>query len=205
MRGLKVRNAQAVGMVGAVLFSDPGDDGNITVANGYEAYPAGPARNPSSVQRGSVLDFSKLGGDPTTPGYPSKPGVERQDTSDFTPRIPSLPLSYREVLPFLQALDGSGLSSEEVGIAGWKGGLDAEYSTGPVEGLEIRIENFLEDTITPMWDVIGVWNGTSDEAVVIGNHRDAWIVGGVADPNGGSGLMVQLAKGFDTLRKVSTI
>lgn len=38
-RGLKVKNAQDHGMIGAVIFTDPGDDGNQTVANGYEAYP----------------------------------------------------------------------------------------------------------------------------------------------------------------------
>lgn len=38
-RGLKVKNAQDHGMVGTVIFTDPGDDGEITVENGYEHYP----------------------------------------------------------------------------------------------------------------------------------------------------------------------
>jgi len=46
--------AQEAGAIGVLIFTDPGDDGEITEANGYEAYPAGPARQPSSVQRGSV-------------------------------------------------------------------------------------------------------------------------------------------------------
>ena len=58
-RGLKVKRAQELGMVGVVIYSDPGDDGNMTEANGYKTYPAGPARNPSSVQRGSVDYLSK--------------------------------------------------------------------------------------------------------------------------------------------------
>lgn len=41
-RGLKVKNAQDHGAIAAVLFSDPGDDGNMTVANGFEAYPGMP-------------------------------------------------------------------------------------------------------------------------------------------------------------------
>lgn len=53
-RGLKVKRAQELGMVGAVLYTDPQEDGNITEANGYKTYPDGPARNPSSVQRGST-------------------------------------------------------------------------------------------------------------------------------------------------------
>jgi len=38
-RGLKVKNAQDHGMIGAVIFTDPVDDGNITVAKGVPAYP----------------------------------------------------------------------------------------------------------------------------------------------------------------------
>ena len=34
-RGLKVKNAQENGMIGCVIFTDPGDDGNVTEAKGY--------------------------------------------------------------------------------------------------------------------------------------------------------------------------
>lgn len=57
-RALKVERAYELGMVGVVMYSDPGDDGKITVENGYKPYPYGPARNPSSVQRGSVQYLS---------------------------------------------------------------------------------------------------------------------------------------------------
>jgi N-acetylated-alpha-linked acidic dipeptidase len=63
-RGLKVKRAQEMGMVGAVLFTDPGDDGGVTDENGVEFYPDGPARNPSSVQRGSAQFLSIAPGDP---------------------------------------------------------------------------------------------------------------------------------------------
>jgi N-acetylated-alpha-linked acidic dipeptidase len=53
-RGLKVKRAQELGMIGCVIYTDPGDDGNVTQENGNKTYPNGPARNPSSVQRGSV-------------------------------------------------------------------------------------------------------------------------------------------------------
>ena len=52
-RGLKVKRASELGMIGVVMYSDPGDDGKMTETNGFKAYPDGPARNPSSVQRGS--------------------------------------------------------------------------------------------------------------------------------------------------------
>lgn len=59
-RALKVQRAQELGMVGTIMYSDPGDDGNITEAKGHKPYPEGPARNPSSVQRGSVQLLSML-------------------------------------------------------------------------------------------------------------------------------------------------
>lgn len=37
----------------------------MTEANGHLPYPDGPARNPSSVQRGSVMYLSVYPGDPT--------------------------------------------------------------------------------------------------------------------------------------------
>ena len=52
-RGLKVKRASELGMIGVVIYSDPGDDGEVTEKNGLKTYPDGPARNPSSVQRGS--------------------------------------------------------------------------------------------------------------------------------------------------------
>jgi N-acetylated-alpha-linked acidic dipeptidase len=59
-RGLKVKRAQELGMLGVVMYSDPGDDGDVTEEGGNATYPAGPARNPSSVQRGSCQFLSKL-------------------------------------------------------------------------------------------------------------------------------------------------
>lgn len=63
-RGLKIKRAQELGMIGALIYSDPGDDGDKTEANGYKQYPEGPARHESSVQRGSVQFLSTRPGDP---------------------------------------------------------------------------------------------------------------------------------------------
>lgn len=67
-RGLKVKNSQNYGMAGTLIYTDIIDDGNITEQNGYAPYPEGFARNPTSVQRGSVQFLSQYPGDPTTPG-----------------------------------------------------------------------------------------------------------------------------------------
>lgn len=57
-RGLKVKRAQELGMIGVVIYTDLQEDGEITEENGYKAYPDGPARHPSAVQRGSVQFLS---------------------------------------------------------------------------------------------------------------------------------------------------
>lgn len=63
-RGLKVMRAHELGMLAVLIYSDPGDDGEMTDENGFDTYPKGPARNPSSVQRGSVQYLSVRPGDP---------------------------------------------------------------------------------------------------------------------------------------------
>ncbi|KAI9654233.1 MAG: hypothetical protein M1821_006761 [Bathelium mastoideum] len=214
-RGLKLKRAQELGMVGAVLYSDPGDDGEITEKNGYQTYPEGPARNPSSVQRGSVQFLSVAPGDPTTPGYPSKPGVPRQPVEKIIPSIPSVPISYQDALPILKALNGHGPDASSFSSHWQTGGLDykgVNYNIGPSpDGLVLNLVNQQNYTYTPQWDVIGIINGTiQDEVVIIGNHRDAWIAGGAGDPNSGSaalnevarGLGAALAKGWKPLRTI---
>ncbi|KAI2640360.1 glutamate carboxypeptidase [Hypomontagnella submonticulosa] len=199
-RGLKVKNAQENGMIGVIIFTDTSDDGNITEANGYAAYPDGPARNPSSVQRGSVQFLSTYPGDPTTPGYPSKDGSPRADPSRVLPKIPSIPISYVDAIPILASLDGHGTTGVEVNRTGWVGALNVSYSTGPASGTVISMSNLMEDGYHAIWNSIGVINGTNaDETIVIGNHRDAWIVGGAADPNSGTAILVELAKAFGKL------
>jgi N-acetylated-alpha-linked acidic dipeptidase len=200
-RGLKVKNAQDHGMVGCIIYTDIRDDGNITEANGYEPYPFGYARNPTSVQRGSVQFLSIYPGDPTTPGYPSKEDSPRTGTERSTPRIPSIPISWQDALPLLEALDGNGPSGEEINRTNWIGAADVGYNSGPVPGATISMSNQMNDTITPIWNTIGIINGTHnpDEVVVIGNHRDAWMIGGAADPNSGSAVMIELARAFGAL------
>ncbi|CAI6337869.1 unnamed protein product [Periconia digitata] len=200
-RGLKVKRAQEMGMVGVVMYGDPGDDGLVTEKNGYEAYPVGPARNPSSVQRGSVQFLSFAPGDPTTPGYPSKPGCPRQPVDHAIPSIPSLPISYAEALPLLKALNGLGPEASYFGDSWTTGGLGykgVEYSVGPSPAdLKLNLVNEQEYVTTPLWNVIGIINGSiPDEVVVIGNHRDAWIAGGAGDPNSGSAAINEVIRSF---------
>ncbi|KAJ0159867.1 putative glutamate carboxypeptidase, partial [Colletotrichum tanaceti] len=160
----------------------------------------GPARHPSAVQKGSVLFLSTHPGDPTTPGYPSHEGVDRADISPVTPKIPSIPISYAAAEPLLRALDGFGASAADVNRTVWAGALGAEYSTGPAPGVTLHLDNLMEGRITPIWNVVGHLNGTNaDETIVIGNHRDTWMVGGNGDPNSGSAILVEFTKAVNAL------
>lgn len=199
-RGLKVKRAQELGMLGCIIYSDPGDDGEMTEENGYEAYPEGPARNPSSVQRGSVQFLSTRPGDPTTPGYPSKPGVPRAPANESTPSIPSIPISYADAIPLLKALNGHGPKSKEfnwfwnrnLGL-GYKG---VDYNIGPTpDDVVVNLFNEQDYETTPQWDVIGIVNGSiPNDVIIIGNHRDAWIAGGAGDPNSGSAAINEVVR-----------
>ncbi|CAN8100903.1 unnamed protein product [Discula destructiva] len=201
-RGLKVKRAQELGAVGVVLFTDPGDDGDVTEEKGVAKYPNGPARQASSVQRGSTQFLSFAPGDPTTPGYPSKPGVPRVPTEPAIPSIPSIPISYLDALPILKALNGHGPNAKDfnkywtadLGL-GYKG---INYDIGPSpENVVLNLYNEQDYIITPNWDVIGIINGSiPDEVVVVGNHRDAWIVGGAGDPNSGSAVLNEVIRSF---------
>ncbi|SCV01088.1 LAMI_0G09274g1_1 [Lachancea mirantina] len=197
-RGLKVKNAEAHGAAAVILYTDPFDDGEMTVKNGHKAYPEGPARNPSGIQRGSVEFFTESPGDPTTPGYASKSRSMRRDSpAGRVPGIPSVPMSARDASKILVYLN-------EQGVRIGKGGdiQNFDYFTGPSqENVKIRVYNEQKYEIKETKDIIveipGILRGSS---VIIGNHRDSWTVGGAGDPNSGSSILLEIARGLDELR-----
>jgi N-acetylated-alpha-linked acidic dipeptidase len=154
--------AQEAGAIGCIIFTDPGNDGEITEANGYAHYPDGPARQPSSVQRGSVQFLSKYPGDPTTPGEPAYKNATRVEGANF-PSIPSLPMSYEDAIPLLKSLEGKGIPAGEVS-SDWVGGLGyygVEYFTGP-SNVDVRLMNEVNTRVMPIWSTrISVNQGAS--------------------------------------------
>jgi hypothetical protein len=53
-RGEKMTAAAKRGLVGILTYSDPQEDGNVTEGHGYKAYPYGPARPETCIERGSI-------------------------------------------------------------------------------------------------------------------------------------------------------
>ncbi|KAL0250490.1 hypothetical protein I308_102668 [Cryptococcus tetragattii IND107] len=200
-RGLKVKAAQEAGATGVIIFTDPGDDGEITEENGYEVYPNGPARQPSSVQRGSVQFISKYPGDPSTPGEPAYKNASRLEGGN-QPSIPSIPMSYEDVIPFLKALEGKGIHASDLG-PDWVGGLGhhgVDYYVGPSD-VDLHLVNKVNTRIMPIWNTMAVIPGhITDEVIILGNHRDAWVLGG-SDPNSGTASQFEVIRGLGTLLK----
>ena len=201
-RGLKVRAAQEYGAVGVLIYSDPAEDGEVTAAKGYEAYPHGPARQPSSIQRGSVQALSFYPGDPTTPGTPSYRNATRlpREKADNLPRIPSLPLSYANAQKLLAYLRGHGHRASDVRDH-FAGALpDTEYWTGPSE-VVVHMTNDIHPRQKDIWNVYAVIPGyLDDQRVMLGNHRDAWVFG-AGDPSSGTAVFHDVLKGLGELYK----
>jgi N-acetylated-alpha-linked acidic dipeptidase len=77
-------------------------------------------------------------------------------------------------------LEGHGIPGAEVNRTSYVGAIPgSSYSSGPAPGVVLNVQNMMEEVYTPIWNAIGVINGTNaDETIIIGNHRDAWIIGG---------------------------
>lgn len=117
------------------------------------------------------------------------------------PSIPSIPISYADAIPILKALNGHGPRAADLG-PDWASNLGLAYKgvgygVGPSpETLVLNLTNEQSYTTTPVWNVIGVVNGTiPNQVVVVGNHRDAWVAGGAADPHSGSAIVNEVVRG----------
>lgn len=193
-RGLKPRLAQEHGAVGALIYSDPRDDGYYQDL----AYPAGPARNEWSVQRGSVLNFAIYPGDPLTPGIAAVPGAQRlrPEQAASVLRIPTLPISWGDAKPLLAALSGP-LAPES-----WRGALPLTYRVGGDNQVRLRLKVDADADTRTLYNVIATLKGSEypDQWVVRGNHRDAWVLG-AADPLSGTAALLAEAQAIGALAK----
>jgi N-acetylated-alpha-linked acidic dipeptidase len=196
-RGIKTYIAQQYGAKGVLIYSDPADDGYFR----GDVYPKGPYRPETSVQRGSIQFMPIYPGDPTTPGIastldlPDSRRIPVDKLQSNQASIPTNPLSYGDAAPILKALGG--VESPR----NWQGALPFTYHLGPGK---VTVHMHLEQDIALriIWDVIGKIPGTdnTDDWVIAGNHRDAWVYGAV-DPNSGTAAMLEAVHGLGDLLK----
>ncbi len=191
-RGYKVFTAQQRGAAAVLIYSDPNDDGG----GRGPTYPDGPRGPDDQIQRGSVGYDFLVPGDPLTPGWASTPGARRltRDEAVALPAIMSVPISARDARVILQALGGPESPRS------WHGGMPIAYRVGP--GAKVRVEVRNDDAVRPIWTIIGRINGSTypDQWVIAGNHRDAWVYGGI-DPSSGSAVMMETARALGALAK----
>jgi N-acetylated-alpha-linked acidic dipeptidase len=199
-RGIKTYIAQQYGAAGVLIYSDPADDGYFR----GDAYPKGPWRPESGVQRGSIQFLPIYPGDPTTPGIastldlPDSKRIPVDKLQSNQASIPTNPLSYKDAAPILKALGGEDSPRE------WQGALPFTYHLGGTAAVKVHMHLEQDIALRTIWDVIGSIDGTDpaqkNDWVVAGNHRDAWVYGAV-DPNSGTAAMLETVHGLGDLLK----
>lgn len=185
-RGFKALTAEKRGLAGLLIYSDPMEDG---YSRG-PVFPDGPWGPPSHIQRGGIPYDFIYPGDPLTPGWASRPGARRLslEEAESLPRIISVPLSAENARPLLDSLDG------EIAPPEWQGALPITYRfLGSQTRVRMKVE--MEEPVKTITNVIGRIEGAEspEQVILVGNHRDAWVYGGV-DPSSGTACLMELAR-----------
>ena len=190
-RAIKPKLAAERGAIGCLIYSDPSDDGYVL----GEAYPEGPYKNDSAVQRGSIKYTPLYAGDPLTPGWAATADTERLDITESKSlaTIPTLPISYGDALPLLDAIEGPVAPPE------WRGGLPITYRIGPGPAT-VRLQLAFDWNTVTAQNVIATRQGVvwPDQWIIRGNHHDAW-THGARDPVSGLISMLAEAKAISML------
>jgi N-acetylated-alpha-linked acidic dipeptidase len=185
-RGFKAFTAQKEGAAAILIYSDPAEDGYRR----GRVFPDGPWGPASHIQRGAITyDFLEPG-DPTTPGWASVPGAKHIAPADAIslPKIIGIPLSWRDAKPLLENMDGPVAPHE------WQGALPIIYHLGGGKvTAHLKVE--MDSSIQPYYVTEARIRGADwpDQWVILGNHRDAWVYGGV-DPSSGTATMLELTE-----------
>jgi N-acetylated-alpha-linked acidic dipeptidase len=192
-RGFKALTAQHEGAAAILIYSDPAEDGYKK----GKVDPDGPWGPEYHIQRGAITYDFMVPGDPLTPGWASVPGAKRipLDQAVSVPKIMALPLSWHDAKPLLENMDGP------VAPPDWQGGLQIQYHLGG-ERVKVHLKIEMDNSIQPYYVVEGRIRGSDlpDEWIVLGNHRDAWVFGGV-DPSSGTASMMELTHALGQLAK----
>ena len=191
-RGVKVHLAEEHGAAAVILYSDPADDGYRE----GDPYPLGPWRPESGIERGSVQYTFLYPGDPFTPhggGAPSRPPNPEAERAENLPRIPSLPISWRDAAELLAYLRGPRVPRP------WQGGLPFTYHAGPGPA-EAHLKLTMRLEQRTIYDVIARLEGETRDWVIAGNHHDAWVFG-AADPGSGTAVLLETARSLGALRR----
>src|SRR5213596_1420191 len=191
-RGFKALTAEREGAAALLIYSDPAEDGS---ARG-KVFPDGPWGPESHIQRGAITYDYIVPGDPTTPGWASVPGAKHIAPKEARslPKIPALPLSWRDAKPLLENMNGPTAPKD------WQGALPITYRLTGAVTVHVKVD--MDTSLQPYTVVEARIRGSEipDEWVLLGNHRDAWVFGGV-DPSSGSASLMETARAFGELTR----
>lgn len=191
-RGFKALTAQRMGVAALLIYSDPAEDGYKK----GKVFPEGPWGPESHIQRGAITYDFMVPGDPLTPGWASLPGAKRIPETEAVslPHIIALPLSWHDAKPLLENMDGP------VAPTDWHGGLPITYRLGGSVVAHLKVE--MDNSTQPYYVVEARIKGSEypDEWVLLGNHHDAWVYGGV-DPSSGTASMMEMTRAFGAMLK----
>jgi len=191
-RGFKALTAEREGAAALLIYSDPAEDGS---ARG-KVFPDGPWGPESHIQRGAITYDYIVPGDPTTPGWASVPGAKHIAPKEARslPKIPALPLSWRDAKPLLENMNGPEVPQD------WQGALPITYRFAGAVKVHLKVD--MDTSIQPYTVVEARIRGRElpDEWVLLGNHRDAWVYGGV-DPSSGTASMMELTRSLGELKQ----
>jgi N-acetylated-alpha-linked acidic dipeptidase len=195
-RGFKALTAQREGAAAILIYSDPAEDGYKK----GEVVPKGPWGPEYHIQRGAITYDFMVPGDPLTPGWASIPGAKRIPVEQAVsiPKIMALPLSWHDAKPLLANMDGP------LAPADWQGGLPLKYHLGG-QRVRVHVKIEMDNSTQPYYVVEGRIRGAQlpNEWIVLGNHRDAWVFGGV-DPSSGTASMMELTRALGKLARQGT-
>ena len=199
---LKIMAAQDAGCIGALIYTDPAEDGPPSPNIPHP--PAGnPWRSPDSVHRTSISLYNRILGDPLTPGWTSTQDADRLDASSnpALPRIPSLPLAWRDAQPLLQAITNVGapappsFSGDVPNIAYWTG----NGSSPAAPKVQVQFQSDVREQKT-IRNVVAQLRGLEDEGspIYIGAPRDA-LCFGATQSGSGSAILMELVRIYGRL------
>ncbi|GMM33301.1 hypothetical protein DASC09_006260 [Saccharomycopsis crataegensis] len=171
----------------------------------------------SIIEKQMVSFPASSPGNVLTPGWPSFDNDHRVplENSKTAPEISSIPVSYKDVLPFFIALKSKGvnINTQDENFKDWEFGNDQMvkelgYSQpwtgtadeGAAEAL-LEVETIKRES-KELWNIIGKIEGSEqgEKAILIGAQRDSGCFGAI-NPNTGTVVLLELIKIFTGMQR----
>ncbi|XP_061762105.1 aminopeptidase NAALADL1 [Nerophis ophidion] len=195
-RADKAINAAPHGVIGVLVYTDPGDINDGFMSDINETYPHSWYMPPSGAERGA---FNSQYGDMLTPYFAAKEDTYRLSVENITgiPPIPIQPIGFEDAYALICELDGGPAPQD------WQGSFNCTYNLGgpgfrPTSAFansDVKLDVYNYEEVKNSSNVMGVIRGSvePDRYVIYGNHRDSWVHGAI-DPSSGTSVMLELSR-----------